>query len=102
MSYQDIKKKYGKTASERSSKIKLAKMKVERMQALYDAAYEDWREAANIANKNICEETSKALHQAAGTMRRRKERLEEAKREYDTINVSSEQLENIVSRYGKR
>lgn len=96
MSYEDIKKKYSKTASERSGKVKLARMKVERMQAAYDAAYEDWQEASRIANTHICKETAEDLHNAAAAMRRSKERLNEAKHELDAVNAP--ETANIVER----
>lgn len=87
MSYEDIKKKYSQTASERGGKVKLAQMKVERMQAAYDIAYEDWQEAYRIANTHICKETAEDLREAAAAMRRSKERLIEAKHELDAVNV---------------
>lgn len=94
MSYEDIKKKYSQTASERSGKVKLAQMKVERMQAAYDIAYEDWQEASRIANTNICKETAEDLREAAAAMRRSKERLKEAKHELDAVNAP--EVANIV------
>lgn len=98
MSYEDIKKKYGKTASEQSSKVKLARMKVERMEAAYNTAYEDWQEASRIANIHICKETAEDLREAAAAMRRSKERLDEAKRELCRVEVSDEQLASIVDK----
>lgn len=94
MSYEDIKKKYSQTASERSGKVKLAQMKVERMQAAYDTAYEDWQEARRIANTHICKETAEDLREAAAAMRRSKERLIEAKHELDAVNAP--EVANIV------
>ena len=97
MSYQDIKKKYSKAASERSGKVKLAQMKVERMQAAYDIAYEDWQEANRIANTHICKETAEDLREAAAAMRRSKERLIKAKHEFDAINTP--EATNIAEHY---
>lgn len=94
MSYEDIKKKYSKTASEQRGKVKLAQMKVERMQAAYDTAYEDWQEASRKANTHICKETAEDLQEAAAAMRRSKERLIEAKHELDAVNVP--ETANIV------
>lgn len=96
MNYEDIKKKYSQTASERSGKIKLAQMKVERMQAAYDTAYEDWQEAGRIANTNICKETAEDLREAAAAMRRAEGRLKEARLELDAVNAPD--VANIVER----
>lgn len=98
MSYEDIKKKYGKTASEQSSKVKLARMKVERMEAAYDGAASEWREAVNEANRNICNESAEVMKEAASRMRQAKQRLDEAKQELCRVEVSDEQLASIVDK----
>lgn len=98
MSYEDIKKKYSKTASEHSGKVKLARMKVERMEAAYEDAESEWREAANEANRHICKETAEAKIEAANRMRQAKQCLEDARRELNKVEVSDEQLANIMGR----
>lgn len=97
MSYEEIKKKYSQAASKQSDKVKLAQIKVERMQAAYDIAYEDWQEASRIANTHICKETAEDLREAAAAMRRSKERLIKAKHEFDTINAP--EATNIAEHY---
>lgn len=98
MSYEDIKKKYSKTASEHSGKVKLARMKVERMEAAYEDAESDWREAVNEANKHICKETAEAKIEAASRMRQAEQRLEEARRELGRVEVSDEQLASVMDK----
>ena len=98
MSYEDIKKKYSKTASEHSGKVKLARMKVERMEAAYEDAESDWREAVNEANRHICKETAEAKIEAASRMRQAEQRLEEARRELSRVEVSDEQLASVMDK----
>ena len=98
MSYEDIKKKYSKTASEHSGKVKLARMKVERMEAAYEDAESEWREAYNEHHTHICVETAEAVREAANKKRQAKQRLEDAKRELNKVEVSDEQLANIMGR----
>jgi predicted GNAT family N-acyltransferase len=98
MSYEDIKKKYSKAASEQSGKVKLARMKVERMEAAYEDAESEWREAVNEANRHICKETAEAKIEAASRMRQAEQRLEEARRELGRVEVSDEQLASVMDK----
>lgn len=96
MNYEDIKKKYSKTASERSGKIRLAQMKVERMQAAYEEAENERWEAVEKSNKHICKETADELREATARANACKERLTEAKRQLEQAEISDEDLNDIV------
>ena len=61
-------------------------------------AESEWREAVSEANRHICKETAEAKIEAANRMRQAEQRLEDAKRELNKVEVSDEQLANIMGR----